>query len=267
MNEEKRIIKSYRAEDEDEIREYLKNNVIEENLNNPYLRHLNILFKYGKPPGDYHIIQLKSFNKIYLLGVIIFSLGGRLLFFPSFKDMQIFNQKSKKYCAIDHITCEKSLKKTHLKFKDRSIRFNSIPIKKVGNYNFWFGFSIDKPKILYSTSKKRYLIRSTKENKNHFKERIDLSNISYKEGFGFDIQEEKIDNSKFLNFEIFIKKGSNHELKDLISIPINSYNANFTSSHNIRTMIRQIYNKKFNFNFIIRMAILEKNKDNKLSKV
>jgi len=265
MKLEKRILKAYKAEDLTEVKKYLRENKNKSFGKNPYLRHLQILFQDGKPPGDYYFIQLKHFGRLYLIGILVFSTGQRILFFPGFQDLKIRDSKNKQSFNIHHITCERSLKVGHLKFYNRNIKFPNLPIKKVGEFYFWFGLAIDKPQVLYHTLKHKELIKIPKKDKNYVDRRINISNTSYNQGFGFDLRNTNIDKNEFLNFEFLLKKGLNFNRGDLLKLPVNSCCAEFKKEEFYKGMTRNIYNNKSDICFIFRLSILNKNRDNALN--
>ncbi len=148
-NEEKRILKVYKAEDKEEIIKFLHKFPNKSYKENPYFKHLETLVEYGKPTGKYQIIQLKYLNTIYLLGTIVFTPGKRTLFFPGFRKLAIPHPNTKNIHEIHQITCEKSMKKGHLKSRNRKMQFPDFLTKEVNIYYFWFGITIDKPQVLF----------------------------------------------------------------------------------------------------------------------
>lgn len=105
-----KIIKAFKAEDLEEVKKFLKEFPEETYKKNPYLRHLEVLIDYGKPPGQYHTILLKRDGQNYLIGTIVFSQGEKIIFFPGIQNLFVPSPITKKSYNIHHITCEKSLK-------------------------------------------------------------------------------------------------------------------------------------------------------------
>ncbi|KKN29627.1 hypothetical protein LCGC14_0842160 [marine sediment metagenome] len=267
MNEEKRIIKAYRAEDIGEIIKFLQNFPNKSYKDNPYFRHLEALIEYGKPTGNYQIIQLKFHKMIYLLGTIVFTPGQRTLFFPGFRKLTIPHPYTKRIHQIHHITCEKSMKKGHIKFRNRNIHFPDFLTEEMSIYYFWFGLVIDKPQVLFSIPKHKELIKFPSKMKNDVDRRINLIRDFSKKGIGFDIGGKNIAPNEFLNFEFFLTQNQNCNSSDLLRIPLGSHNADFKDGEVYPSMSNIVKDNISSMSSIIRFSILPKNKYNSLNKI
>ncbi len=265
MKKDKKVIRAYRAEDINEIINYIHSFPKRSYIDNPYLRHFERLVEFGKPPGQYQVIQLKYYSKIYLLGTIVFSQGYRTLFFPGFSKLSIPHPMTNKFHEIHHITCEKSLKNGHLKFRNRKIKFPDFLTKKENICYFWFGLSIDKPDVLFNRYKHRELIKFPKEIKSDINRRLKLINDFYRTGFGFNIGEITINQDEFLNFEFFLTKSSNFDNSDFLKIPIASSDADFKEGKDYPSMFNSITDVNSDRCIIIRFSILPKNTKNSLN--
>ena len=261
----KKIITAFKAEDLEEVKKFLKEFPEKTYKKNPYLRHLEVLIDYGKPPGQYHTIQLKKDGQNYLIGTIVFSHGERIIFFPGIQNLLVPSPITKKSYNIHHLTCEKSLKEGHLKFRDRNIRFPDFMLQKVNNLYFWFGLAIDKPTVLFSRTKHKELVKIPKKIGSDVQRRLSWINQYCQKGFGFDIKSRTINSQEFLNFEFFIKKDGKSDLSEILNIPIGSYNADFKDGRQYPTTISHAKDNKSNQMVIIRFSILSKNKENSLS--
>ncbi len=261
----KKIIKAFKAEDLEAVKKFLKEFPDRTYKNNPYLRHIEVLIDYGKPPGQYHTIQLKKDGQNYLIGTIVFSHGERIIFFPGIQKMFVPSPITKKSYNIHHITCDKSLKEGHLKFRDRNIRFPDFLLQKVNNIHFWFGLAIDKPEVLFSRTKHKELLKIPKKIGVDVQRRLSLINQYCQKGFGFNIKSRTINSQEFLNFEFFIKKNGNFDLSENLNIPIGSYNADFKGGRQYPTTISHAKDNESSQMVIIRFSILRKNKENSLS--
>ena len=264
-NKEKRILKVYKAEDKEEIIKFLHKSPNKSYKDNPYFKHLETLIEYGNPPGEYQIIQLKYLNTIYLLGTIVFSQGKRTLFFPGFRKLSIPHPNTKIFHEIHHITCEKSLKSGHLKFRNREIEFPDFLTKEENIYYFWFGLAIDKPQVLFYAPKHKELIKFPSKIKNDTNRRLNLIEELYKTGLGFDIGERKIMQNEFLNFEFFLTQNQNFDTSDFLRIPLGSHNADFKRGGAFPSMFRFVKNNISGNSSIIRLSILPKNNKNSLN--
>lgn len=131
-----------------------------------------------------------------------------------------------------------------LKFYDRQIKFPNLTTKKVGEFYFWFGLAIDKPQVFYHTPKHKELIKIPKKDKNDVDRRINTSNTSYNQGFGFALQNTNIDKNEFLNFEFLLKKGLNFNRGDLLRLPVNTFYAEFKEGEFYKGMILNTYDNK-----------------------
>ena len=261
----KKIIKAFKAEDLEEVKKFLKEFPEKTYKKNPYLRHLEVLIDYGKPPGQYHTILLKKDGQNYLIGTIVFSQGKKIIFFPGIQNLFVPSPITKKSYNIHHITCEKSLKEGHLKFRDRNIRYPDFLLRKVNHLYFWFGLAIDKPAVLFSRTKHKELVKIPKKISSDVQRRLSLINQYCQKGFGFDIKSRTINSQEFLNFEFFIKKDGKFDLSEIQNIPIGSYNADFKGGRQYHARISHTIESKSNHLIILRFSILLKNKENSLS--
>ena len=202
---------------------------------------------------------------IYLLGTIVFTPGQRTLFFPGFRKLTIPHPNTKRIHEIHHITCEKSMKEGHLKFRNRNIQFPDFLTEEVSIYYFWFGLAIDKLQVLFSTPKHKELIKFPSKMKNDIDRRLNLIRGFYKKGIGFDIGERKIEQNEFLNFEFFLTQNQNCNPSDFLRIPLGSHNADFKDGEVYPSMFNIVKDNISGTSSIIRFSILPKNKNNSLN--
>jgi len=264
-NEEERILRAYKAEDKEEIKKFLHNFPNKSYKDNPYFRHLEPLIELGKPTGKYQIIQLKYLNTIYLLGTIVFTPGKKTLFFPGFRKLEIPHPKTKIIHNIHHITCVKSMKEGHIKFRNRKIRFPDFLTNKIDIYYFWFGLAIDKPQVLFSLPKHKELIKFPIKIGDDINRRLNLIEDFYKKGLGFDIGNRKIKQNEFLNFEFFLTQNQNFDTSDFLIIPLGSSNADFKDDEAYFSMFNDVRDNISGISSIIRLSILPKNRNNLLN--
>jgi len=264
-HEEKKILKVYKAKDNEEIIKYLHKFPNKSYKTNPYIRHLETLIDYGKPTGKYHIIQVKYLNTIFLLGTIVFTPGKRTLFFPGFQKLVIPHPKTKSIHEIHHITCEKSMKEGHLKFRNRKTQFPDFLTREINIYYFWFGLTIDKPEVLFKAPKHRELIKFPIKMKNDVDRRLTLIEEFCKVSLGFNIGDREIKQNQFLNFEFFLTPNQNYNTFDFLQIPLGSSNADFQNSETYPSMFINVKDDLSDISTIIRFSILPKNKNNLLN--
>lgn len=264
-NEEKRILKVYKAEDKEEIIKFLHNFPNKSYKDDPYFRHLETLIEFGKPTGKYQIIQLKYLNKIYLLGTIVFTPGKRTLFFPGFRKLVIPHPKTKIIHKIHHITCEKSMKEGHIKFRNRKIQFPDFLTKEINIYYFWFGLAIDKPEVLFNAPKHKELIKFPTKMKDDINRRLNLIEDFYKTSLGFGLGNRKIRQNEFLNFEFFLTQNQNFDTSDFLRIPLGSSIADFKDGEAYFSMFNDVRDNISGISSIIRLSILPKNRNNLLN--
>ncbi|HEA70477.1 hypothetical protein LCGC14_0753800 [marine sediment metagenome] len=260
--EEKKILKAYKAKDNEEIIKYLNKFPNKSYRTNPYIRHLETLIDNGKPTGKYHIIQLKYLKTIFLLGTIVFTSGKRILFFPGFQKLVIPHPKTKNIHEIHHITCEKSMKEGHLKFRNKKTQFPDFLTREINNVYFWFGLTIDKPEVLFKTPKYRELIKFPIKMKKDIERRLSLIEEFYKGSLSFDIGDKEIKQNQFLNFEFFLTPNQNYNTSDF---PLGSSNADFHDGETYPSMFINVKDDLKDISTIIRFSILPKNKNNLLN--
>jgi hypothetical protein len=129
------------------------------NSDSALVRPFRLLIDEGKPIGTINYLFYRS-NKSYVLGVLCYTPGRRLLFFPGstvrtprwYTKGQLDLTKVEQDNPIDHLTLESDLCSYHATLINSNLKrkvLTSYRTKKVSdNLTYWFGLSLESEKIL-----------------------------------------------------------------------------------------------------------------------
>ncbi len=175
-------------------------------INYPFLSPFEVLFTKGRPIGKIAYLVLEYEEKLYAFGTIVYSIGGRFIFFSGVIYPRIYDSLSKKKGELSHITLEANKDKFHIKFKNFKTKAPTFRTDKIDkDYFYWFSLSMKHPNILLPLKHLKYNFDSPEgDGKRRLNELgISRNNIIDKV---LTLPEKKLYEDEFIDFDFYITK-------------------------------------------------------------
>ncbi|MHA1195339.1 MAG: hypothetical protein ACTSRH_02445 [Promethearchaeota archaeon] len=190
-------------------------------INYPFLSPFKVLFTEGRPVGKIAYLILKFKGKFYAFGTIVYSKGGRYIFFSAIKNCCIYDSLSEKRGELLHITLNANKDKFHIKFKNTK---TIVPIFKTDeiekDHYYWFSLALKHPSVLFPLKHIKYNFETPKRDGTRrlneiFFSREDIINKI------LTIPENKLYDDEFLDFDFYISKQGIDETNAKLIPPTN----------------------------------------------